>query len=77
MVNTRLLKSVLVLRGENLKTMGESCGFKRVSLSQKVNGHLEFKQNEIAKISRFLHLSPDEIVSIFCLNDEGGSKNVS
>jgi hypothetical protein len=76
MVNTRLLKSTLVLRGENLKTMGTSCGFNRVTLSEKVNGRMNFKQEDIAKIANFLHLTPDEIVSIFCLNGEGGAQDV-
>ena len=65
MTNTKLLKAKMILNGDTIQTLADSLGINRQNASIKINGKREFKQLEIAKISRRYKLSYEELESIF------------
>lgn len=67
MLNALLLKSKMVLNGDNNKTLSEFLGISRQTLSYKITGYRgsEFYQSEIFSIKERYNLTPDEVDSIF------------
>ena len=59
------LKAKMVEKEKEQKELVKILGLSYVSISQKFNGKIKFKAEEIAKIKDFLNLTNDEVVEIF------------
>lgn len=65
-MNTKLLRSVMVLHGDTNATLGDFLGITEQSVSNKINENgTEFKQGEIAKIKTRYNLDSDMVNRIF------------
>lgn len=65
-MNSRLLRSVMVLNNDTNKTLADFLGISEVSVSNKINEiGTEFKQGEIALIKKRYNLSPEQVEDIF------------
>ncbi len=64
-MNTRLLKSKMVLFGDTNNSMGEALNITPQAYSLKLNGENEFKQEEMKVIQERYNLTPEEVVDIF------------
>ena len=65
-MNSKLLRSVMVLHGDTNATLAEFLGITEQSVSNKINENgTEFKQGEIAKIKARYNLDSDMIDRIF------------
>ena len=66
-MNTALLKSKMVLFGDNNSTLGKALGIAHHTVSAKINSTngAEFTQGEIAIIKKRYNLTPNEIDEIF------------
>lgn len=49
----------------SVRSLAESIGITRVSLSNKLNNHLPFSQDEILKIAKLLDINYDQIAHYF------------
>lgn len=49
----------------SVQSLAESIGITRVSLSNKLNNHLPFSQDEILKIAKLLDIDHDQIAHYF------------
>lgn len=65
MVNTKLLKSHLMLKGYTMQKFAKKIGISRASLSYKVNNIREFTSSEILAIKKSLKLSDEQVTDIF------------
>lgn len=65
MTNCEMLKKVIESKGIKYSYIADQLGITASSLSKKVSGEREFKQNEISRMSRLLKLSATEIKRIF------------
>ncbi len=65
MTNTKLFKSVLVLKGVSLDELADAVGMSRATLSYKINNKRLFNSEEIEKITRVLRLTIEEMNQIF------------
>ena len=65
MTNTRLLKAKMVLFGDTISTLAAALGINRQNASIKINGKRDFKQTEIAMITKRYKLSLEEVAAIF------------
>lgn len=66
-MNTTLLKSKMVLYGDNNTTLGKALNIAYQTVSAKINNTngAEFTQGEITKIKERYNLTPNEIDEIF------------
>lgn len=65
-MNTKLLRSIMVLHGDTNATLAECLGITEQSVSGKINENgTEFKQKEIAKIKARYSLTPEQVDEIF------------
>lgn len=65
-MNTKLLRSVMVLNGDTNATLADFLGITEQSVSNKINENgTEFKQGEIAKIKARYNLDSDMVDRIF------------
>lgn len=65
-MNSRLLRSVMVLNNDTNKTLADFLGITEVSVSNKINEvGTEFKQGEIAMIKKRYNLTPEQVEDIF------------
>lgn len=66
-MNTSLLKSKMVLFGDNNTTLGKALGISYQTVSAKLNNTngAEFTQGEILSIKKRYRLTPEEIDEIF------------
>jgi len=64
-MNSKLLKSVMVLNDDNVTTLAQKLGLTRQTLSLKIDGYSDFKQSEISMISKIYNLSRNEMFEIF------------
>ena len=65
-MNSKLLRSVMVLNNDTNKTLADFLGISETSVSNKINEvGTEFKQGEIALIKTRYNLSPEQIEDIF------------
>lgn len=72
---TAVLKARMVLHGYTIKSLAKHIGCGEQNLSMKINGKRKFNQVEMARIMKALHLTPEELMTIFL--EEGGELNVS
>lgn len=65
-MNSKLLRSVMVLNNDTNKTLADFLGISEASVSNKINETgTEFRQGEIAMIKSRYNLSPEQIEEIF------------
>lgn len=65
-MNSKLLKSIMLLNGDTNKTLAEYLGISEQSVSKKINETgTEFKQGEISMIKKRYSLTGEQIDSIF------------
>ena len=68
-MNSKLLRSVMVLNGDTNATLAKHLNISEQSLSNKINERgTEFKQGEIAKIKERYNLDNDMVDRIFFAN---------
>ncbi len=67
MLNVLLLKSKMILNGDNNTTLSKFLGISRQTLANKMNGNngSEFYQSEISSIKKRYNLTASEIDDIF------------
>lgn len=71
-MNTNLLKSIMVLNGDNIKTLAQKLQMSRQTLSLKIDGINDFKLSEVKKICKIYELTENEMLKVFF---NGGSSN--
>ena len=64
-MNTKMLKSRMVLASETLAELSAVVGVTPGTLSNKINGKAEFTQREIAAIAQHYSLNAEQIKDIF------------
>lgn len=64
-MDTRLLKSILVLKGYKAQEIAAALKISRVTLYRKLELKNEFTRWEIKQLSEILELTPAEIIDIF------------
>ena len=64
-MNARELKAQMVRKNKSVDQLCTALGISRSAWFRKVGGDSEFTQGEIAAITEALHLSRDEVFSIF------------
>lgn len=65
-MNSRLLRSVMILHNDTNKTLADFLGISEVSVSNKINEvGTEFKQGEIALIKKRYNLTMEQVEEIF------------
>lgn len=67
---TAILKARMVLHGYTIKSLAAEIGCGEQNLSMKIHGKRKFNQVEMARIMKALHLTPDDLMTIF-LEGEG------
>lgn len=66
MMNSKLLRSIMILNGDTNVTLAEYLGITEQSVSNKINENgTEFKQGEISKIKIRYNLDSDMVDRIF------------
>ena len=68
-MNTVLFNSTMILNKDNQTILAEEMGMAQSALSARINGKIEFRQNEINFIRRRWHLTDRLTVEIF-FNEE-------
>ena len=61
----RELKGKLRAEGKSYKDVAEEVGMEVATLSNKINGHAEFKLNEIEKLVAILNIKQENIAKYF------------
>lgn len=65
-MNSKMLRSVMVLHGDTNSDLASCLGITEQSVSNKINeAGTEFKQGEIAKIKARYNLTPEQVDEIF------------
>lgn len=64
-MNTNLLKSKMVLHGDNITTLADKLDVSRQTLSLKIDGISDFKLSEVKKIRLMYHLTDEEMLEVF------------
>ena len=64
-MNIRLLKSKMVLAGDNVPTLAEYLGQSEANVYHKLSGKISWTLRDIGMISNRYDLTNDEIVEIF------------
>ena len=64
-MNAKNLKIALIREEVSAEQLCERAGISTTSYYRKIKGETEFTQGEIAAITEILHLSRDEVFSIF------------
>lgn len=70
-MNINLLKSKMALHGDTLQNLADVLGIAICTMSFRLNGKAEFKQNEIAVIIERYNLSSEETAEIFFRGGDG------
>lgn len=64
-MNKDLLRSVMIKNGDTMAKLAEAMGLPISALSQRINGHIEFRRNEILFIKYRYNLTSEEVDMIF------------
>lgn len=66
-MNRLLLRSLMILNGDNNSSLGRFLGLTRNTVANKINekNGAEFTQSEIAKIVERYNLTGEQVMSIF------------
>ena len=64
-MNVNVLKSKMALYGDKLHDLGEYLGVTKSSISNKINGKVDFSRKDIQKIIERYNLTTEETNEIF------------
>lgn len=64
-MNTNELKAVMKLNDDTQEELAKALGMQVSSVSERVNGKIEFRRSEINAIRERYNLSPEETIRIF------------
>ena len=64
-VNSKLLKATIIKNGDTQETLAEAMGLITSGLNMRINGHIEFRRNEINFIKNRYNLTSGEVDEIF------------
>ena len=64
-MNKNKLDGYLLFRNLSREALAEGLGIEYVSLSRKLNGHNEFKLDEVKKVKQLLNLSNEQLFEVF------------
>jgi len=64
-MNSKLLKSVMLLNDDNITTLSLKLGISRQTLSLKIDGLSDFKLSEVKEICKMYELTESEMLQIF------------
>lgn len=64
-MNKNAFKSVMVLHGDDQKTVADALGISPQTVSDKLNGVTDFKQSEIQALAERYKLTPAQVDEIF------------
>jgi len=64
-MNTNELKAVMKLNDDTQEELAKALGLQVSSVSERVNGKIEFRRSEINAIRERYNLSPEETIRIF------------
>lgn len=64
-MNSNSLKAVIVKNGDTQTELAEAMGIPASALSQRINGIIDFRRNEINFIKNRYHLTAEEVDQIF------------
>lgn len=75
-MNSKMLRSVMILNGDTNQTLADALGIHPVTMSAKLNGTngAEFTQGEISAIRNRYRLEDHQFVDIFFDNTEERTK---
>lgn len=65
MTNTTLLKEKIKNSGVKVTFLAKQLGITYMAFTNRMNGKVEFRMNEVRKIVEILHLTPEETQTIF------------
>lgn len=68
-MNSQLLKSVMVLNGDNISKLADKLNVSRQTLSLKIDGYSDFKLKEVKTICMLYRLSHCQMLEIFFAGD--------
>lgn len=69
MTDTKLLRETIKNSGISMVFLAEKTGITRETLYNRFDGKGEFRASEIYKISKVLHLTPEQRDEIFFANE--------
>jgi transcriptional regulator with XRE-family HTH domain len=64
-MNTNELKAVMKLNDDTQEELAKALGLQVSSVSERVNGKIEFRRSEINAIRERYNLSPEDTIRIF------------
>lgn len=64
-MDSQALKGAIVAKGLTYQNVSDKIGLSLAAFTRKINGSVQFKQDEIKKISALLELKEEQILSIF------------
>lgn len=62
------LRGLIKEHYDTQQRFADKLGLSEVALSNKLNGNVQFKQDEISKTKEIFELTPEQVVSIFFAN---------
>lgn len=65
MTNTALLREKIKNSGVKVTFIASQLGITYMAFTNRMNGKVEFRMNEVRKIAELLHLTQDEVQQIF------------
>ena len=64
-MNSKLLKATIIKNGDTQEKLAEAMGLITSGLNMRINGHIEFRRNEINFIKQRYSLTSEEVDEIF------------
>ena len=64
-MNGAMMKAVIVKNNETQAKLAEALGMPVSALNARINGHVEFRRNEINEIRKRYNMSKDETIAVF------------
>lgn len=65
MINTKVMRSAMILGGDTQESLAKYLGLTRQTVNKKVNGKVPFNADEIEGIVRRYSLTNDALLAIF------------
>ena len=64
-MNSKLLKATIIKNGDTQEKLADAMGLITSGLNMRINGHIEFRRNEINFIKQRYSLTSEEVDEIF------------
>ena len=64
-MNSKLLKATIIKNGDIQEKLADAMGLITSGLNMRINGHIEFRRNEINFIKQRYSLTSEEVDEIF------------